>query len=231
MSAGHFTNGVFAAPVKIIFPTNLACFQRQVEKSATSNDALIIAVNSNESVEVANQKIQAQGREIPAFIDQMTRANNIAKPLSLQHPDREVIVLFYDEEAPAWEKDFHETKGLYDRLKEAGFGLKSLFKGNFGTNPKAGPIIGEALFDEVIAFPLPHDTAALSNYCAGISGEARPLLPHTKVIRLTEEMGVHGYPYMNEQNKVLFPVKHPDLEMFRAPIPSTGMKLDHKPVI
>jgi|688.fasta_scaffold12672_13 hypothetical protein len=182
ISSGHFTNGVYSFPASLVVPTVLAGFQYAVDKAgANDSSALIIAVNSDKSMALIDAK---SGK--PTVESEEVRARKVAEPLALQHPDRQVVVLYYDEETP---------NRLYDALKENGFSAKSLFKWGYGTNPQAGVIEGAENFDVVRGFPLPND---IKPVCAELT-------------RMTDQKGsievvdLRG-TYISSDNKCLFRV-------------------------
>jgi len=144
VSSGHFTNGVYSFPASLVVPTVLAGFQYALDKSGPNdNSALIVAVNSDKSMAVIDAK---SGK--PTLETEEVRARKVAEPLALQNPNRQVVVVYYDEETP---------NALYDKLSAAGFGMQSLFKWGYGTNPQAGVIEGAENFNVVRGFPLPND--------------------------------------------------------------------------
>ena len=215
----HATNGIYGGSSKLFVPTNLACFQMISEKSGLVNlgDAFVIAVNSNVSLENNNKKLRALGKDVPPIQDQFARARNIAEPIALQFRNHPVIAMFYDEDAPAAadNRDVQQEDGLYDRLARHDFEMVTLSKGGFGTDPRKAPIIGTEVFQKVYAYPFSNDTKHIQNHCADISGEPMPLSDNVEIVRLTEEVGRHGTAYMSENNKVLFPINHPDLRPFK----------------
>lgn len=152
VKGGHFTNGIYAAPADVVVPTTLAGFQFMTDKFADWQDALFIAVNSDVSVAGILDKKGAGADERAAMESQYDRAAKVAVPLAEQHPNRNVIILFYDDETPT---------RLYDELAMAGFEMKGLFKWGFGTKKDAPRIEGAHNFQNVVAFPFLNDDKAI----------------------------------------------------------------------
>jgi hypothetical protein len=191
----HATNGVLAGPPERLLPTNLACF-KLIDDRKPDHGVFLIAVNSDESVEKLNADKAAKGENIPPSVPQEQRAGMIGKAVAALFPTRSVYTVLYDDKTP---------EALYETLQDSGIEMETLFKGNYGTSPDQGRIEGAHCFAHVIAFPLPHVTAALQPYASGIT-EKGDLPEHGEVLRLTQEKGAHGRPYMSEANKLLFPV-------------------------
>jgi hypothetical protein len=157
ISEGHFTNGTYSAPSDVVLPTTLAGFNYVIDHETKPGIPLIIAVNSAKSMLGILDKKGASEDERNALENQQVRAEKVAIPLALEHPDRKVVIVFYDEETP---------NKLYDELKKNGFGLESLHKWGYGTKPGAPVIEGAENFNVVYGFPLPNDDKPL---CADIT--------------------------------------------------------------
>lgn len=199
----HFTNGTYAPLSDICVPTTLAGFKYIDDQFNTDGAALIIAVNSDVSMARINELKVQKGESVNESEDQYTRALKVAKPLAETFPDRDVIVVFYDEETPT---------ELYDALAEREFGMESLQKWGYGTSEKAGRIEGAHNFNRVFGFPFPNDTRELAPYCNSLTPrEEQDVI----VKRLTTETGSHGAPYLTEGNKILFPLST-ELGVFSA---------------
>jgi hypothetical protein len=159
ITAGHFTNGAYTAVQDLVVPTVLAGFQYAVDKGIPFNEsaqrpALIIAVNSNKSMLAAYDRMVNKTEEEKAALkaalgNEQDRALKVAEPLAQQHPNRQVVVMFYDEQTP---------NELYSSLKEGKFEMKSLFKWGVGTDPKGPVVEGAKYFDVVRAHPFPNST-------------------------------------------------------------------------
>lgn len=145
----HFTNGTYAYDAKMIVPTTLAGFKYLSDQAGNEEDDFVIAVNSDVSMKAIMDQKNASPEERQALEDQETRAMKVAIPLQKAHPDRSVIVLYYDEQTPT---------ALYNSLAESGaFVMKSLHKWGYGTDPNAPKIEGAHNFSTVYGFPLPND--------------------------------------------------------------------------
>lgn len=231
INRGHFVNGIFGAPQEIVLPMQAAWFKgldnlskltntfnhvvAKVTKSPAqdyagmvqNDDAIIIAVNSDLSVNRINADKSADGvKPIP---DQYKRADQIAAPLAEMFPNRKVVVVFYDEKEPAQSRTQSDL-GLYDALNEKMPNLlQTLMKGGWGTSAKEGEIVGRNLFRFTFGIPLPHDTAHLAPYCAGQNAMTPgPQQDSVNVTRLTSMNNIFGRQMMTEANKALF--KLPD---------------------
>ena len=221
----HFVNGIFGAPQQLVLPMQAAWFKGLDCLSKLSgvfntfapkdhlslpytslvkkNDAFIIAVNSNVSVDEINEEKIARGEDTPPYVNQYERAANMAVPLAKMFPNRPVIVIFYDEKEPA-KSQTQECEGLYDRLNKAMPNLlQTLMKGDYGTSKEKGEIVGASLFRKVFGIPLPKDTAHISPECATLNKPSQDD-DNIKVMRLTDHENIFGRPMMTDKNKVLF---------------------------
>ncbi|MEM7618704.1 MAG: hypothetical protein AAF244_04905 [Pseudomonadota bacterium] len=220
----HFTNGTYAYPADLIVPTTIAGFGYLNDNLAKPNDAFVVAVNSDVSMEIIHKKIiqnasdaldekakeleenselsDTTKEELKAEIDvldarykdavknyksledQETRAFKVAKPLDREFPDRQVIIMFYDEETPT---------ALYDALAENDTeAMVSLHKWGYGTDSDAPKIEGAHNFANVLAYPLPNDTKPV---CYDITvGEDKS--DFVKVVKLTEQKAPSGELYI-----------------------------------
>jgi hypothetical protein len=192
-TAIHITNGTYAYKAEMIVPTMLAGFQYISEKIAGPDDIFLIAVNSNASMQGIMDKKNASQAERDALENELTRALKVAGPLAEQHPNRTVMVAFYDEETPT---------PLYNLLAEEGRNLKTLHKWGYGTDPKTPRIEGAHNFGMVLGFPVVNDVRPVCDSITAMEDQSRIV----KVVKLHEETGVHGKPYISLANKVLFPV-------------------------
>ena len=188
------TNGTYTAPANLVVPTTLGGFQFVSDKIAGPQDALVMAINSDKSMQdIAAQKA-LKGEDIGVIEDQMTRAEKVLAPLAKQFPDRQIIGIFYDEGTPV---------ELYEFLKDSTpLELNSLYKFGYGTDPKAGDIEGDHCFKATLAFPMPNDQKAI---CDNLTKRTPNRAPYT-LKKLTEELAANGAPYMTKENKVLFPL-------------------------
>jgi hypothetical protein len=197
IGAGHFTNGTYAPPAALIVPTILAGFQYAVDNEVNKDAPLIIAVNSDKSMLLIMDKKIAMGTasnaDKEALEDQNARAQKAAVPLALQHPDRKVVAVFYDEETP---------NKLYDSLNESGFRMDTLFKWGYGTDSNAGVIEGAESFGLVNAHPLPNDIKPVCTELTRMTGQKGDL----HIVDLRTEAGTHGKPYISSGNECLFPL-------------------------
>lgn len=196
-SSGHFTNGTYAPPTALVVPSNLAAFQYAADNEITENTPVIIAVNSDKSMSgIIDKKIElgtASNADKERLEDQNARALKVAVPLALQHPNRRVVAVFYDEETPNW---------LYGSLRAESFGMETLSKGGYGTDPNAGVIEGAENFRRVNAHPLPND---IKPVCAELTRKTGQK-GNVHIVDLRTEIGPHGRPYISPKNECLFPL-------------------------
>lgn len=203
VTRAHFTNGTFMMPADKIIPTVLAGFQHASEQSQ-GNEAFVLALNSDQSMARMMDAKNATAEERASLESQLVRAHKVAAPLQLQHPDRDIVVLFYDEDTPT---------PLYDYLVESDAVIAaSLHKWGYGTEPNAPRIEGAYNFGAVYAHPLPHDERPV---CYDLT-ERGNQSGTVKVVKLTEEIGLHGSPYISNDGKLLFPLKDASLQKYGA---------------
>lgn len=188
------TNGTYTAPASIVVPTTLGGFQFVADRYADKQDALIMAINSDISMQGIAAEKAALGEDIGPVEDEMTRALKVLEPLAKQFPDRQIIGVFYDEATPT---------PLYEFLaNNTPLELNSIFKFGYGTNPNAGDIEGDILFKDVVAFPFPNDGKALCDNLTKVSPNRR----NYSIFKLTDEVASNGQFYMTKENKVQFDV-------------------------
>lgn len=202
----HFTNGTYTMPVDKMMPTTLAGFQCVSDNFSKPTDAFVIAINSDISMSRIMDAKNASVEERAAVESQLMRAHKVAGPLQAQHPDREIVVMFYDEDTPT---------ALYDHLAENGFDMVTLHKHGYGTEPNAPRIEGAHNFSKVLAFPLPHDEKPV---CYELTQRGNQTGTVT-VVKLTEEVGPHGAPYISKSGEVLFPLNHDSLKKYGPKAP------------
>jgi hypothetical protein len=197
--AFHATNGTYAYKAEMIVPTMLAGFQYVGDKIAKENDALLIAVNSDASMRGIYAKQNKSQADFDALESQQDRALKVAGPLAEQNPGKKVFVVFYDDETPT---------GLYTKLAGDGLNLKTLHKWGYGTQDPSGKpmprIEGADNFGMVLGFPLVNDVKPVCTDITVMQDQKGVV----KVVKLHEENGPHGAPYISPQGKVLFPVPH-----------------------
>ena len=199
----HATNGTYMHPAKAIVPKMLAAFQFVADFVAKPDDIFVVAVNSDISMRGIMNAKNAGAAEIATLQSETRRALKVLIPLALQHPNRIIVSMFYDEDTP---------QRLCDAVHSARVALGSLHKWDYGTEPNASKHIGVYRFNNTYSFPSPADSNPVSFY----------LPPHedqsgiVKVERLTEEFGKHGAPYMNMAGQLLFPARHDSLKGYTA---------------
>lgn len=189
----HATNGTYTAPASIVVPTTLGGFQFVSDRYAGNDDALIMAINSDVSMQGIAAEKAAKGEDIGQVEDQMTRARKVLEALAKQFPNRQVIGVFYDEATPT---------ALFEYLASTPLELNTIFKFGYGTDPKAGDIEADRCFKDVLAFPFPNDAKAL---CDNLTKRTRGRMEYT-ILKLTEETAPNGRFYMTRDNKVQFNV-------------------------
>ncbi|MFA7275293.1 MAG: hypothetical protein WC043_00660 [Pseudobdellovibrionaceae bacterium] len=198
----HCTNGTYANQSLPLRETTLAGFQYVLDQ--TQDGILVIAVNSDKSM-----REHVKNVENPA--SERDRALFVATPLALQYPDKEILVVFYDDATPL---------PLYTKLEENTAHVASLHKhGNYGTDAN-GPIIeGAHLFANTFAFPFPSKEKAV---CEDLTrtGDQNAII---KVRDLYGENGPHGTPYLSPSKKILFPLTMANMQL-AEPI-SSGFNL------
>jgi hypothetical protein len=187
----HATNGTYAYKPEIIVPTVLAGFEYVSDTTDNPSDIFLLAVNSNASMKGIMDK---KGLGMEGVEDELIRAEKVAVPLALQHPKREIIVIFYDEETP---------RELYGFLKKGGVKLHTLFKYGYGTDPSAPKIEGAANFDSVLAFPMINDLRPVCHAITAVEDQTRTI----QVVSLTDKLeGNPKSPYLSKSGQILFPV-------------------------
>lgn len=189
----HCTNGTYAYEAERIVPTTLAGFKFINDKIAVPTDPFLVAVNSDASMRVIMDQKGASQEEKDAVESQHVRALKVALPLNELFPDREIVIVYYDKPTPA---------DLYRTLFQEGINLESLHKWGYGTDPKAAKIEGAEFFNRVLAFPTPND---IKPVCYDITAQEDQSAV-VQVIKLTEEKGLDGKPYISTQGKLLFDV-------------------------
>jgi hypothetical protein len=188
------TNGTYTAPDFLVVPTTLGGFQFVSDKVAGAQDAFVMAINSDKSMQDIAAEKALKGEDIGIVEDQVTRAEKVLAPLAKQFPDRQIIGIFYDEGTPVELYEFLENSTPFE--------LNSLYKFGYGTDPKAGDIEGAHCFKDTLAFPMPNDQKALCDNLTKVSANRAPYT----IKKLTEELAANGAPYMTKENKVLFPL-------------------------
>lgn len=191
LTSVHATNGTYAYDADTIVPTTLASFQFIADNDhlCKKHHAFVIGVNSDVSMRNAGIDVQE---------DQQTRALKVALPLALQHPDRTIAVIYYDEETP---------EELYRALRhDVGADLYTLHKWGYGTAPNAPKIIGSDHFEFTFGFPLPNDQKPVFYDKTPVENQS-----HVNVYKLSGGEGRFGH-YLSDAGKITFPVKDPSLE-------------------
>lgn len=201
VTAGHFTNGTYIMPIGKIIPTTLCAFEYVKDYLARPGDALVIAINSDHSMRGIMDAKNASPEDRASVEDQVARARKVSIPLALQHPDRQIVILFYDEETPT---------PLYDFLAENGFNMQSLHKWGFGTEKGGKRIEGAHNFATVLALPLPNDTKPV---CYELTQE-EDQTDINIIVKLTETIGSHGAPYITAAGELLFPLNDAALQIY-----------------
>lgn len=200
----HFTNGTYIMSADKIVPTVLAGFEYICKEFSEPDDALVIAVNSDISMAGIMDAKGASPEERAALESQIARAQKVALPLQLQHPDRDIVVLFYDEDTP---------NELYDHLAASGIIMETLHKWGYGTNPNDARIEGAHNFGTVVAYPLFNDEKPV---CHDLTVRGNQT-GNVTVVKLTERDGPLGEPYITSEGKLLFPLNDESLLKYAAP--------------
>lgn len=222
ITSGIFTNGIYAAPRDVVLPTTLAGFQLAVDRYSRPQDAIIVAVNSDVSLDLIYEKKgnklledyveQGQGLETQEEINQATTSLYLAQQeLQAERGRTEFQNIRASKLADALNDQFpnrhvvimfydEETPTeLYEALSLKGFGMTTLFKWGFGTKPDAPRIEGAGNFENVLAFPFLNDAKAI---CHDIT-VAEDQSELVKVMRLQEETDVRP-AYMAPDGALLF---------------------------
>lgn len=189
----HCTNGTYMYPADKIVPTSLAGFKYVDENLAQSGDALLVALNSNVSMAGIMDRKNAGAEERASLESEDVRALKVAVPLQEQFPDRNIVVLFYDQETPT---------ALYDALSTAGHNLKTLHKWGYGTNPQAAKIEGTDFFAKTLGFPMPDDSKPVCYEITDLQDQTGVV----QVTKLTEAKGANGKAYIDQTGKLGFDV-------------------------
>lgn len=133
----NFTNGTYVYSRELVVPTTLAGFKFITNHVPTL--PLVVVVNSDMSM-------QAIGKV--GFECQSTRAYKVAPPLAEHFPNRQIIVVYFDEQTP--------TK-LYQKLQQRQLTITH-HKWGYGTSPTEPKIEGAECFEAVCGFPMPDDS-------------------------------------------------------------------------
>lgn len=226
--SGIFTNGIYADKQDVVLPTTLAGFKFAVDHYSDGDEALIVAINSNDSMnKVINARInktvmdgQIKARSL-MIDDEATLTDAIAiitaevtqtiKNLeklrvdSYPQEDRAAKLFnplaeqFPDRKIVIMYYDEETPTELYDMLAMKGFGMNTLFKWGFGTKPDAPRIEGAGNFTNVLAFPFMNDAKAI---CHDIT-VAENQSDFVKVFKLHEEEGTRP-AYITTDSKLPF---------------------------
>lgn len=180
----HVTNSTFTKPEDVIRPTTLAGFQFIADTAAALSDTFFVAVNSDESMKIFTKD---------TVESQIKRAFKFAAALARQHPQREVITGFYDQETP---------KELYDALaslaKDKSLKLSTLHKwGGYGVGKETPIIVGAELFESVYAFPYYNPDEKPFCFDQTATGDQTNIV---KVVSLYHTHGPHGDVYLSHDN-------------------------------
>lgn len=203
----HFNNGTFTLPVDTYAPGFLAGFQCTLDQvEAAPDDALIVAINSDQSMQDSYWGKPDEKEQIANLIPEIERASDLVDLMAAMYPDRQNVVIMYDNPTP---------EELYRNLRRSFPSLgASLHKIGFGTNPNDKPIVGGKYFDHLLAYPFHFDGKPV------LHAETRKRLPEDRdpdaVEKLTEFIGPHGAPYITPGGGLLFPVLSV-LQRFAAP--------------
>lgn len=207
LGRAHFNNGTFTLPVDTYAPGFLAAFQCTLDQlKAAPYDALIVAINSDQSMLDSYWGKPDEAELIKKLIPEDKRASDLVDLMAAMYPDRQNVVIKYDNPTP--EELYRNMRRTFPSLGA------SLHKLGFGTNPKDRPIIGGKYFDHLLAYPFHFDAKPVMH------ADTRERLPEDRdpdaVEKLTEIIGPHGQPYITSDGKLLFPVP-PALQQFAAP--------------
>lgn len=143
----HFANGTYAMPQSVYALTTMAGFQYVISQDHGSNAPLVVAINSDVSMELLNSLKQEKGEAAQPYATQVERAKQVVEILEAQFRRRDKLICFYNEETP---------KELYDHLGALGL-MRSLHKHGYGTTPDAPIIVGTNCADKTYGFVLPND--------------------------------------------------------------------------
>lgn len=144
----HATNGTFMLPAEKFEARAVAAFDYIHDHKSGENDAFLIAVNSDVSMQGIMDAKNAPPAERAGVESQLTRAMKIVAPLAARYPEKLIAVVFYDEPTPT---------PLYDRLAEEGVQLGTLHKHGYAVSADAPRIEGAHNFESVVAFTLPQN--------------------------------------------------------------------------
>lgn len=200
----HCTNGTYMYPAERVVPTTLAGFKYLDEKVSATQDAFLVALNSNVSMANIMDQKNASDAERASLESEDVRASKVAEPLQQLFPHRAIVVLFYDQDTP---------NQLYGALSEAGLDMKSLHKWGYGTNPQAAKIEATEYFSQTFGFPTPDDTKPV---CYGIT-KVEDQTNVVSVVKLTEAAGSNGKPYISKAGKLGFDVPA-SLAQYQQPV-------------
>jgi hypothetical protein len=225
LSSAHFNNGIFWLKPEIAVPTGLGGFQYAIDQDDQANTPLILALNSDRSMEATKQQKIAAGTfkaGDPVFAEnQRARIEKIAGPVALQHArdGRPVFAVLYDEATP---------QELYDAFANAGFGMRSLHKHGYAAGANAPIIIGAEHFDDVYAYPLANEIKPGAFDITPLAGQRGAV----KIVDLFSTVGPHGKPYLTKTTPAtcLFQMNDPELSIFAPqPVVDSGDHTGAKP--
>ena len=172
----HITNGIYMLDAEKIVPTTVAGFSYLNERVAGNEDVFVIAINSNTSMNAIADQKNWDDAQRAALEDQVVRGYKVALPLTEAFPNRNIVIVTYDEDTPT---------ALYDAMAEAGLNLFSLHKWGYGTDPAAPRIEGAHNFANVYAFPMPNDERPVCHDITVREDQSA----FVQVVKLTDRLG------------------------------------------
>lgn len=238
VSGGHFTNGTYAYDAEKVVPTTLAGFQHKMDIEKTAGSALIIAVNSQKSMDdimeekISNARaaVKAQYQEYADItLESISKEEITAEGAKVMAKVKEKAVALKEQ------KDM-ETQDV--RAKKVAIPLAQ-------ENPGRTVIVmfydegtPQELYDAVNAAQVAKETLYKFGYGTNekegkivgaehakethghpMPDNEKPLCdqqtvredqPNVIVTDLCVAVGKHGLPYITKDNKILFALKHPD---------------------
>jgi hypothetical protein len=232
---GVFTYGTYVAPQDVILPTTLAGFKFATDRFSRVEDAIIVAVNSEESMKKIYQSkmakifaaiqdeidaLEGEEREhaasaatsekiLPLMLEYAALENSADRAAKLAGPLAEQ---FPDRKVVVMFYDEETPKELYEGLALKGFGMTALFKWGYGTNPDAPRIEGAHNFQNVLAFPFMNDAKALCHDITVAENQSDVV----KVFKLHEAEGDRP-AYMTKDGQLLFDLVE-SLRQYAVPV-------------
>lgn len=224
IKSGIFTNGIYAAPRDVVLPTTLAGFQVAVDHFSRPDDAIIVAVNSDVSLDLiyeakSNKLLEdyvENGRSLESDEEMNLATSHLYLAQQKLRAERgrtefqniraaklatPLASQFENRDVAIMFYDEATPEALYEALALKGFGMTTLFKWGFGTEKDAPRIEGASNFENVLAFPFLDDAKPICHDITVVEDQSDLV----KVLRLQDQT-VDRPAYMSQDGDLLFPL-------------------------